>query len=82
MTDGSIDPKKLMSIVDRYERIEEEKQALAKDQKSILDDGKESHGFEPKMIKRIVKERKVDPEKRRIEDADWAMYAHAAGLDG
>lgn len=81
MPDGSIDPKKLMAVIDRYERIEEEKKGLAEDQKQILSQAQEQHGLDPKMIRWVVAQRKVDQEKRRILEADRAEYAHAAGLE-
>lgn len=70
----------LMSAVERYERIEEERKALADDQKEILEAAKEQHALEPKYIKKIVAIRKRDPEEFRIEQANFQVYLEAVGI--
>jgi uncharacterized protein (UPF0335 family) len=70
---------KLRSFVERIERLEEEKAGLAEDIKEIYAEAKGT-GFEPRIMRRIVKLRKMDPEKRREEDELMELYKAAIGL--
>lgn len=79
MTD-TVETKKLMSFVDRLERLDESETAIKEDKKEILADAK-GQGFEPKFLKRIVAWRKQDAEKRKMEEAEWEVYRLAANLD-
>lgn len=76
---GEIDNKRLETFVERVERVADEQKASADDMKEILAEAKAS-GLEPKYIKRLVKERAMDPEKRQQEDAEWQLYKDAMGL--
>ena len=59
--------KRLLSFFDRIERLEEEKAALAEDIKEVYAEAKAA-GFEVKIMRRIMKLRKMEVEKRREED--------------
>lgn len=76
----AIETRKLMSFVDRLERLDESATALKEDQKEVLADAK-GQGFEPKFLKRIVAWRKQDAEKRKMEEAEWEVYRLAADLE-
>lgn len=70
----------LKSIIERYERLEEEKAALTSDQKDIMAEAK-SHGFDTKAIREIIKIRKQGDDKHAEEAAVLATYMHALGMD-
>lgn len=76
----SIDASRLMTFVERYERLEDEKKGTTDDQKELMAEAKGS-GFEPKYIKRIVALRKQDPEKRKMDEAEFEVYKQAVGLE-
>jgi uncharacterized protein (UPF0335 family) len=70
----------LLSFVERVERLEEEKRALGDDVKEVLGEAK-GVGFDPKMIRKVVKIRSMDRDKRREEEEILRMYLTALGLE-
>jgi len=71
--------KRLKSFLERIERLEEEKSALADDIKEVYAEAK-GVGFEAKIMRRIIKLRKMDIEKRREEDELLNLYMSAIGM--
>ena len=69
----------LQSIVERIERLEEEKRTLAEDVKEVYLEAKGT-GFDPKIIRKIVSMRKQDSHKRMEEQAMIATYMEALGM--
>ena len=69
----------LKAFVERLERIDEEKAALAEDFKSVLSEAK-STGFDTKIIKKILAMRKQDAHKLREEQAILSTYLDALGM--
>ena len=72
--------KRLISYIERIERLAEEKQAIQTDIKEIYTEAKGS-GFHVKTIRRIIKLRKVDAGKRAEAQSLLETYADATGLD-
>ena len=72
--------KRLLSFFDRIERLEEEKSALAEDIKEIYAEAKAA-GFEVKIMRRVMKLRKMEIEKRREEDELITLYMSAIGME-
>lgn len=63
MADGSvggIQGDRLKSFIERIERLEEEKAALASDIKDVFAEAKGSGGFDTKIMRQILKLRKLD----------------------
>jgi len=72
----------LKSFVERIERLEEEKAALAGDIRDLYAEAK-SAGFDTKALRTVVRLRKQDANERRDQEAVLATYMHALGmLDG
>lgn len=71
--------KRLKSFLERIERLEGEKSGLADDIKDVYAEAK-GVGFEAKIMRRIIKLRKMDPEKRREEDELLDLYMSAVGM--
>lgn len=69
----------LRSFIERVERLEEEKKALADDIKDIYGEAK-SVGFDTKIMRQIVRLRKMDESDRQEQDALLDLYTHALGM--
>lgn len=76
---GGVAGQRLKSFIDRIENLLEEKQALMDDIKDVYAEAK-GVGFETKIIRRIIKLRKMEPEKRREEDELLDLYMAAIGM--
>jgi uncharacterized protein (UPF0335 family) len=66
----------LKAFVERLERLEEEKKAIQNDIKEVLSEAK-SDGFEPKILKKVIALRKMDPEERKRMELMIATYMAA-----
>ena len=69
----------ITSIVQRIERLEDEKSQIAEDIKDVYKEAK-SNGFDPKIIKKVISLRKMDQAKRLEEQALIATYMDALGM--
>jgi uncharacterized protein (UPF0335 family) len=69
----------LKSIVERIERLEEEKQALADDIKEVYAEAK-GNGFDTKTLRQVVRLRKQDAAERMEREALLDLYMHALGM--
>jgi len=76
----SVSGKRLRSYLDRIDRLEEDKKGLADDIKDIYAEAK-GVGFDAKIVRKLVKIRKMDAEKRREEDELLELYKSAVGID-
>ncbi len=82
MTDGgSIAAKRLRAFIERIERLEEEKAALAADIREVYAEAK-GDGFDAKTMRQIVKLRKLDSADRAEQEALLDLYKAALGLGG
>ncbi len=71
--------KRLVSFIERIERMEEEKTAVMEDIKEIYGEAKAT-GFDVKIVRKIVKLRSMDTEKRHEEEELLNIYKEACGL--
>jgi len=71
----------LKSLVQRIERLEEEKKALAGDIKEVYAEAK-SQGFDTKVLRKVIALRKRDSTERQEEDALIELYLGALGGAG
>ena len=69
----------LKAFVERIERLEEEKKALADDIRDVYAEAKGS-GFDVKALRVIVRLRKQDADERREHEAILDTYKHALGM--
>ena len=76
---GGIAGHRLKAFIERIERLESEKSEVTEDIKDIYTESK-AVGFDVKTIRKIVKLRKMDTEKRAEEDQLLALYKSAIGL--
>jgi uncharacterized protein (UPF0335 family) len=68
----------LKSLVERIERLEEEKRALAGDLKEVYAEAK-GHGFDTKILRKVVALRRKDAVEREEEDTMVTLYMSALG---
>ena len=64
---------RLKSFVERIENLEEEKKATSEDIKDVYTELK-SVGYDAKIVKKLIKRRAMDPEKRNEEDELLDLY--------
>ncbi|MGD9738782.1 MAG: DUF2312 domain-containing protein [Bauldia sp.] len=69
----------LKSIVERIERLEEEKKAIADDIKDVYAEAK-ANGFDTKTLRTVVRLRKQDRAEREEQEALLDLYLHALGM--
>jgi uncharacterized protein (UPF0335 family) len=69
---------KLKSFVERIERLEEDKAAVASDLKEVYAEAK-GEGFDTKILRKVVSLRKGDAAKRQEEEALIELYISAIG---
>ena len=76
---GEVNASHLRAFIERIERMEEEKRAIATDIREIYVEAK-SNGFDTKIIRKIVALRRQDAEKRREEEVVMDLYKNALGM--
>lgn len=69
----------LKALVERIERLEEEKQALVEDVKEVYAEAK-ANGFDTKTLRQVVRIRKQDNAERQEQEALLDLYLHALGM--
>lgn len=79
MPDTTIARDQLKSIVERIERLEEEKQAIAGDIRDVYAEAK-ANGYDAKTLRKVVSLRKKDSAEREEEEAMLTLYLHALGM--
>lgn len=71
----------LRSLVERIERLEEEKKVISDDIKDVYAEAK-GNGYDAKILRKIVSLRKKQPHEREEEEAVLDLYLHALGMAG
>lgn len=69
----------LRSIIERVERLEEEKKTIAGDIKEVYAEAK-ANGFDTKILRKVVILRRKDRVEREEEQAMIDLYLHALGM--
>lgn len=76
---GGNSKEQLKTIIERIERLEEEKKATADDIRDVYAEAK-GNGFDVKALRTIVRLRKMDADERREQEAVLETYMHALGM--
>jgi uncharacterized protein (UPF0335 family) len=71
----------LRAFIERIERLEEEKAALAEDIREVYAEAKGT-GFDTKALRTIIRLRKLEDHERMEQEALLATYMHALGMIG
>jgi len=72
---------RLKAFVERVERLEEEKKAIAEDIRDVYAEAK-GNGFDVKTLRVVVRLRKQDVNERKEQEAILETYLHALGMLG
>ena len=77
---GGIASERLRTIIERIERLEEEKAALAEDIREIYSEAKVA-GFDAKIIRQLIRLRKLDGVDRREQEELLDLYKRALDME-
>jgi uncharacterized protein (UPF0335 family) len=80
MADGAVQADRLKLLIERIERLEEEKKGIADDIKDVYAEAK-AVGYDPKIMRKVVSLRKMDTHDRREQDDLLDTYKSALGMD-
>lgn len=78
-SDPMVAREQLKSVVERIERLEEEKKAIADDIRDVYAEAK-ANGFDTKVLRQVVSLRKKDLTERQEEEAVRDLYLVALGM--
>ena len=78
-SNGNADDR-LRLLVERIERMEEEKKGLGDDIKDVYHEAK-AVGYDTKMVRQIIRLRKMKPDDRREMEAVLEVYKAALGIN-
>ncbi|MFA6964495.1 MULTISPECIES: DUF2312 domain-containing protein [Bosea] len=76
--DEPVQGDQLKSIVERIERLEEEKKTISDDIKEVYAEAK-GNGYDVKIIRKVIAIRKRDANERAEEEAILDLYLQAVG---
>ncbi len=80
MTDvGGITAEQLKAYIERVERLEEEKAAIAADVREVYAEAK-ANGFDVKIMRQVIRLRKMDEQDRTEQEALLDLYLRAMGM--
>jgi uncharacterized protein (UPF0335 family) len=69
----------LKAVIERIERLEEEKKTTSDDIREVYAEAK-VNGFDIKALRSIVRLRKLDTDERKEQEAVLETYMHALGM--
>jgi len=72
--------EQLRLLIERVERLEEEKKNVAEDIRDVYSEAK-AVGFDPKIMRQIVRLRKMEADDRAEMEAILETYKKALGMD-
>ena len=77
---GGVAGDRLRSFIERIERLEEERVTIAVDIREVYAEAKAS-GFDPKIMRQVVKLRKMESADRQEQEAILEVYKEALGME-
>ena len=76
---GEVSADRLRSLIERIERLEEERKALGSDIKDIYAESK-SAGFDVKVMRQLIRIRQQEPADVEEQESLLAVYRRALGM--
>lgn len=76
---GNVSADRLKSLVERIERLDSERKVISADIADIYKEAK-SAGFEPKIMRQLIRIRAQDPAAVEEAEALLTVYRHALGM--
>ena len=80
MSNETVSDQQLRLFIERIERMEDEKKGVSDDIRDTYNEAK-SQGFDPKIMRQIVKLRKLAANERKEMEAILDLYKSALGID-
>ena len=80
MSEATTADQQLRLFIERVERLEEEKKGIADDIRDVYLEAK-SQGYDPKIMRQIVRLRKMPAHDRKEMEAILDVYKSALGID-
>lgn len=77
---GGVAGDRLRSFIERIERLEEERATIAVDIREVYAEAK-ANGFDPKIMRQVVKLRKMESGDRQEQEAMLEIYKEALGME-
>ena len=71
--------EQLLSVVQRIERLEEQKQEIVDDIKDVYSEAKGT-GYDTRALRTIIRLRKMDPAQRAEQEAVLDLYKQSLGM--
>ncbi len=78
-TKDTVAAAELRQLIERIERLEEEKAILMEDIKEVMAEAK-GRGYDTKAMRTIIRLRKKDQAERQEEEAILELYMNALGM--
>ena len=79
MAEGTVAADELRLLIERIERLEEEKKGMSDDIKDVYSEAK-ARGYDSKIMRQIVRLRKMETHDRQEMEAILDTYKAALGL--
>ena len=79
VSSDSVAQDQIRAFIERIERMEEEKKAIADDIKEIYAEAK-GHGFDTKILRKVISLRKKEAAEREEEQSMLDLYLQALGM--
>jgi uncharacterized protein (UPF0335 family) len=80
MSEATVSDEQLRLFIERIERMEEEKKGVSDDIRDTYNEAK-SQGYDPKIMRQIVRLRKLPVNDRKEMEAILDVYKSALGID-
>ena len=80
MSEGNVAADQLRLLIERWERLDEEKKGISDDQKDVMLEAR-ANGYDVKAIRAIIKLRKMEPHDRQEMEAILQTYLAALGME-
>ena len=77
---GGVAGDRLRSFIERIERLEEERATIAVDIREVYAEAR-ANGFDPKIMRQVVKLRKMESGDRQEQEAMLEIYKEALGME-
>jgi uncharacterized protein (UPF0335 family) len=80
MSEGNVISDQLRLLIERIERLEDEKKGISEDISDVYLEAK-ANGYDPKIMRQIVRLRKMQPHDRQEMEAILQTYLAALGME-
>ncbi len=80
MSEGNVAADQLRLLIERVERLEEEKKGITDDINDVYLEGKAT-GYDPKIMRQIIRLRKMPAHDRQEMEAILQTYLAALGME-